>query len=152
MAAAKINTQWDEDIYGNSLLLVQKNRGKINLDEVTLRYDWRLQGHYVMILNATEATCGADWDFFEEEKKGETWELYKVDEGEKCPVCNKVSPLMHYCPECGQELVAKADAERGIRSQSKAILDAIIRTNLVNAKDEEGCLRILDGILKEVLK
>lgn len=41
MATAKINTQWDEDIYGNSLLLVQKNRGKLNLDEVadTLRYD-----------------------------------------------------------------------------------------------------------------
>ena len=71
MAAAKINTQWDEDIYGNSLLLVQKNRGKLNLDEVedALRYDWRLQGHYVMLLNATEATCGADWDFFEGEKK-----------------------------------------------------------------------------------
>lgn len=154
MATAKINIQWDEDIYGNSLLLIQKNRGKLNLDEVvdTLRYDWRLQGHYVMILNATEATCGADWDFFEEEKKGETWELYRVEEGEKCPVCNKISPLMQYCPECGQELIKKEDAERGIRSQSKAILDAIIRTNLVNAQDEEGCLRILDGILREVLK
>lgn len=154
MAAAKINTQWDEDIYGNSLLLVQKNRGKLNLDEVVdaLRYDWRLQGHYVMILNATEATCGADLDFFEEEKKGETWELYKIDEGEKCPVCNKVSPLLHYCPECGQELTPKEIEERGIRSKSRAILDAIIRTELLEAKDEEGCLRILDGILKEVLK
>lgn len=94
MAAAKINTQWDEDIYGNSLLLVQKNRGKLNLDEVVdaLRYDWRLQGHYVMLLNATEATCGADWDFFEEEKKGDTWELYRVEEGENARYATKCHP------------------------------------------------------------
>ena len=49
-------------------------------------------------------------------------------------------------------MMKKEDVERGIRSQSKAILDAIIRTNLVQAQDEKGCLRILDGILKEVLK
>lgn len=94
--SGKISTEWDEDIYGNSLLLVRKNRGKLNLDEVldAIRYDWRIQGHYVMILNATEATCGVGWDLFGEEKKGDEWELYKVEEGEKCPVCNKVSPLM----------------------------------------------------------
>lgn len=58
--SGKISIEWDEDIYGNSLLLVRKNRGKLNLDEVldAIRYDWRIQGHYVMILNATEATCG----------------------------------------------------------------------------------------------
>lgn len=155
MAAAKIKTSWDEDVYGNSILLVEKARGKLNLEEVAdaIRYDWRLQGHYIMMINATEATCGADWDpFGEMEKKGDIWELYRIEEQEKCPVCHKISPLMQYCPECGQELITKTDAERGIRSQSKAILDAIIRTNLVNAQDEEGCLRILDGILKEVLK
>lgn len=69
--SGKISTEWDEDIYGNSLLLVRKNRGKLNLDEVldAIRYDWRIQGHYVMILNATEATCGVGWDLFGEEKK-----------------------------------------------------------------------------------
>lgn len=29
MAAAKINTYWDEDIYGNSILVVEKGRGRI---------------------------------------------------------------------------------------------------------------------------
>ena len=50
MAAAKINTHWDEDIYGNSILVVEKERAKLNFDEVAdlLRYDWKLQGHYVM--------------------------------------------------------------------------------------------------------
>lgn len=155
MAAAKINTHWDEDIYGNSILVVEKGRGKLNFDEVAdlLRYDWKLQGHYVMLINATEATCGVDWDPFGEiEKKGDTWKLYRIEEQEKCPVCSKLSPYTQYCPECGHEMMKKEDVERGIRSQSKAILDAIIRTNLVQAQDEEGCLRILDGILKEVLK
>nr|DAU50070.1 MAG TPA: putative cytoplasmic protein [Caudoviricetes sp.] len=152
--SGKISTEWDEDIYGNSLLLVRKNRGKLNLDEVldAIRYDWRIQGHYVMILNATEATCGVGWDLFGEEKKGDEWELYKVEEGEKCPVCNKVSPLMQYCPECGHELLEKHIEDRGIRSKSKAILDAIIGSDLLKAHDEESCLRIIDKILKEVLK
>lgn len=71
MAAAKINTHWDEDIYGNSILVVEKGRGKLNFDEVAdlLRYDWKLQGHYVMLINATEATCGVDWDPFGEIEK-----------------------------------------------------------------------------------
>ncbi len=151
---AGLKTQWEEDIYGNSLLLVEKARGKLNLQEVAdhLRYDWRLQGHYVMLINATESTCGADWDPFGEEKKGETWELYRVEEAEKCPVCSRHTPLLQYCPECGHELLIKEDADRNIRSKSKVLLDAIIRTNLVEAEDEEGCLRILDGILKEVLR
>lgn len=153
MAAGKITTEWDEDIYGNHLLLVRKSRGKLNLEEVadTLRYDWRLAGYYAMLLNATEATCGAGWDMFEEENKGDIWELYKVEEAEKCPLCNKVSPMLQYCPECGHELMQKADESRGIRSKSKAILDAIIKAEIVNAKNEEECLKILDGIMKEVL-
>lgn len=155
MAAAKIEAYWDQDLYDNHILIISKKRGKLNRDEVAdfLRYEksGAFQGNYVQIIRAGEATCGVDWGF-EEELKGDEWVLYQVEEMEKCPVCYKMSPLMQYCPECGQELIAKADAERGIRSQSKAILDAIIRTNLVNAQDEEGCLRILDGILKEVLK
>lgn len=70
---SKINTHWDEDIYGNSILVVEKGRGKLNFDEVAdlLRYDWKLQGHYVMLINATEATCGVDWDPFGEIEKKE---------------------------------------------------------------------------------
>lgn len=149
-----LRTRWEEDIYGNSLLLVEKARGKLNLQEVAdhLRYDWRLQGHYVMLLNATENTCGADWDPFEEEKKGDIWELYRVEEAEKCPVCSKHTPLLQYCPECGHELLIREDAQRNIRSKSKVILDEIINRRLTEAADEEECLKILDGILKEVLK
>lgn len=155
MAAAKLKAYWDQDIYDHHILVIEKNRGKLNQDEVLelLRYEksGAFQGNYVHILRAGEATCGVDWGF-EEEPKGDEWVLYQVEEMENCPVCHKLSSMLQYCPECGKELIAKPDAERGIRSQSKAILDAIIRTNLVNAQDEEGCLRILDGILKEVLK
>lgn len=155
MAAAKIEAYWDQDLYDNSILVISKKRGKLSMAEVEdfLRYEksGAFQGNYVQMIRASEATCGAGWGF-EEDPKGDEWVLYQVEEMEKCPVCRKLTPMLQYCPECGQELIKKADAERGIRSQSKAILDAIIRTNLVQAQDEEGCLRILDGILKEVLK
>jgi len=105
MAAAKIKTSWDEDIYGDSILLVEKSRGKLNLEEVAdaIRYNWQLQGRYIMMINATEATCGADWDPFGElEKRGDMWELYRIEEMEKCPVCKRITPFLHCCPECGK--------------------------------------------------
>lgn len=85
MAAAKINTHWDEDIYGNSILVVEKERGKLNFDEVAdlLRYDWKLQGHYVMLINATEATCGVDWDLFGEIEKKEILGSFTVLKNKK---------------------------------------------------------------------
>ena len=142
MAAAKINTHWDEDICGNSLLIVEKGRGKLNFDEVAdlLRYDWRLQGHYVMHINATEATCGVDWDpFGETERKGDLWELYRIEEQEKCPVCNKVSPFLQYCPECGTDLIdpthqnkqqALMNAEKVLGAMKKEAVHMIKSTDL----------------------
>lgn len=86
MAAAKIEAMWDQDAFGNHLLIISKKRGKLNLEEVGdfLRYSTsgRLQGHYVVVINATEATCGAQWGF-DEAPQGDTWELYQVEEGER---------------------------------------------------------------------
>lgn len=107
MAAAKIEAMWDQDAFGNHILIISKKRGKLNLEEVGdfLRYSpsGRFQGHYVAVINATEATCGAQWGF-DETPQGDTWEFYQVEEGERCPVCSRITPPHQYCPECGAEL------------------------------------------------
>ena len=60
MAAAKIEAMWDCDMHDNNILVLEKKRGKLNLSEVGdfLRYEksGSFQGHWVMIINATEAT------------------------------------------------------------------------------------------------
>ena len=34
MAAAKIEAFWDQDLYDNSILIISKKRGKLNMAEV----------------------------------------------------------------------------------------------------------------------
>lgn len=109
MAAAKLKAWWDEDIFGGSVLRVEKKRGKLNLEEVGdfLRYSkyGSLQGVYVAMINAQEPTCGGSgWIDEVEESKGDMLDLYKVEAGEPCPVCAKVTPDFQYCPECGAPL------------------------------------------------
>lgn len=62
MAAAKIEAMWDYDMHDNSILVLEKKRGKLSLSEVGdfLRYEksGSFQGNYVLIVRAGEATCG----------------------------------------------------------------------------------------------
>ncbi len=111
MAAAKIEAMWDCDMHDNSILVLEKKRGKLNLSEVGdfLRYEksGSFQGHWAMIINATEATCGGSGWMYEEEPKGDQWELYRVEQGEPCPVCRKLAPPFEWCPMCGESLTGK---------------------------------------------
>ena len=54
MAAAKLKAYWDQDIYAHHILVIEKNRGKLNQDEVLelLRYEksGAFQGNYVLFL------------------------------------------------------------------------------------------------------
>jgi len=89
---------------GNSILIVEKARGKITVDELSnfLLHDFRQYGHYAIHINASETCCGGSgWDF--EEPKGDTVKLYRVDEDETCPFCRKLRPP-DYCPNCGDSL------------------------------------------------
>lgn len=108
MAAAKIEAMWDYDMHDNSILVLEKKRGKLSLSEVGdfLRYEkyGSLQGNYVLIIRAGEATCGGSGWMDEEEPKGDQWALYRVEERECCPVCANLTPYYQYCPECGAPL------------------------------------------------
>lgn len=131
-------------MFGKSVLHVEKKRGKLNLEEVGdfLRYSeyGSLQGVYVALINAQEATCGGSgWIYDTEEQKGDLLDLYKVEQGEPCPVCAKVTPDFQYCPECGAPLqgrevieVAKkelaAKTEEILEGMKQETIEAIRRT------------------------
>lgn len=97
MAAAKLRAHWETDAYGNYVLLIEKKRGKLNLDEIGdfLRYSPSgiYQGNYVAIIRATEATCGVPGWMDDEVPYGDQVELYQVEPGESCPVCRNTAPI-----------------------------------------------------------
>lgn len=138
MAAAKLKAWWDEDVFGKSVLRVEKKRGKLNLEEVGdfLRYSeyGLLQGVYVAMINAQESTCGGSgWIDEMEERKGDILDLYKVEQGEPCPVCAKVTPDFQYCPDCGAPL------------QGREVIEVVKKE--LTAKTEET----LEGMKRETI-
>lgn len=107
MAAAKLTAEWDQDFTGRQFLRLKKKRGKITIDEIEnyLTYEDRgiHRGNYAIILRCTESMCeGSGWlDDYDD--PGDLVELYQIEDGEKCPVCQKMTPPQ-YCPECGTDL------------------------------------------------
>lgn len=121
MAAAKIEAMWDYDIHDNSILVLEKKRGKLNLNEVGdfLRYEksGSFQGNYVLIIRATEATCGRFGWMDEVEQKGDQWELYRVEQGEPL---NGEGPTKEQAFENAEKLLAamRREATRMIHEGS----------------------------------
>ena len=100
----KLKAHWDNDIHGNSILIVEKARGKITVDELAkfLLYDFRIYGHYVIHINASETCAGGNGWYFEE-PKGDSQFVYQVEPDGICPICTKLSPP-DYCPGCGEKI------------------------------------------------
>lgn len=126
-----IEMSWAYDYKGRLALRIEKKRGKLTLAEIQdlLMYEesQRYCGHYAIILNCSEAAMGGDDLYLEEGQKGDVVALYKIEDGETCPVCGKYTPPFEYCPNCGtawkdmdqnvEKLIAamQAEAERAIR-------------------------------------
>lgn len=106
---AKIEATWEADLFDRPVLRVRKKRGKLSLEEIEdfLRYSdsGAYQGDYVAILRAGESTCGGSGWMDEEEDPGDAADLYRIEPGEKCPVCKNETPYIQYCPECGADLI-----------------------------------------------
>ena len=145
MAAAKIEAMWDYDMYDNSILVLGKKRGKLSLSEVGdfLRYEksGSFQGNYVLIIRATEATCGGSGWMDEVEQKGDQWELYQVEQGEPCPVCSHMTPSIQWCESCGEPLNGEGPTKEQAFENAEKILAAMRReaTRMIHeSKKYEG--------------
>lgn len=106
--ARGITYEWEKNIYGSSVLIIRKSRGKLTLQEIEelLRYERGgiFNGRYAILLNCSEATCGgAGWGD-ETEPRGDIVELCEVQSEEECPICKAMLPDKDYCPHCGESL------------------------------------------------
>ena len=98
------------DDTGIYTVTIEKKRGKLTLDEIEDAI--RDAGadyfsHYALLLNLNEGAMEGPGYWFEE-AQGDRALLYRIEDGEKCPVCQKVTPLLTYCPYCGEKLSATA--------------------------------------------
>lgn len=89
-APRKIEAVWDQDTHDNSILVLEKEEGKLSLEEVkeflTHSHNGAFKGDYVLIVRSEEAQEG-------EEYQGDQWVLYKVEPGAGCPVCGNKLPF-----------------------------------------------------------
>lgn len=111
-APGKIEAVWDRDVHDNSILVLEKEEGKLSREEVeeflTNSHNGSFKGNYVMLIRAGEGQEG-------EEPKGDQWELYKVEPGAGCPVCGNVIPFY--------EAEGKIDRKIGLIKRMQAEMD-----------------------------
>lgn len=90
------------------VLRIEKQRGKLTLeeiDEILLYGDSNAyNGHYALLLNASEATIGGNGMWFQDDFEGDCVELHIIQDGEHCPLCSKLLPPFDCCPSCGETL------------------------------------------------
>lgn len=95
------------DLHDRPIVRITKRRGRLSLEEVgdLLRHEgfgewWGALRHRPQLYRVTIGGNGL-FDF--DEPKGDTLDLYKIDEGEECPICGQFTPPYVYCPNCGSK-------------------------------------------------
>lgn len=77
--AGKIEAVWDQDAHDNSILILEKEEGKLSLEEVqeflTYSHNGAFKGDYVMVIRSGEGPAAG------EGHRGDQWGLYKVEPG-----------------------------------------------------------------------
>lgn len=110
--AGRIAAMWDQDAHDNSILVLEKEEGKLSREEVeeflTHSHNGSFKGNYVMVIRAGEGREG-------EGHQGDQWELYKVEPGAGCPVCGNEIPFY--------ETMGKIDKKIGLIKRMQAEMD-----------------------------
>ena len=124
-APRKIEAVWDQDTHDNSILVLEKEEGKLSLEEVkeflAYSHNGAFKGDYVLIVRSEEAQEG-------EEHQGDQWGLYKVEPGAGCPVCGNEIPFY--------EVSGKIDRKIGLIKRMQAEMDH-------RAKVEEKAVQLI---------
>lgn len=133
-----LKAHWDKSYRGRSILLFEKIRGKISVREVEnyLLYEegQKFAGCYAILIHATESCCGGSgWDDGSE-PKGDSLELFPIEEDECCPVCGEITPPYVYCPRCGESWRDESkNVASLLTSIKREMIDAMADHNLTEA-------------------
>ncbi|MCL1789967.1 MAG: hypothetical protein FWG40_01200 [Peptococcaceae bacterium] len=100
-----IDFTWDTDIRGNSALIARKSRGKISIAELQAEMSkyYQYEGAWAVIFKASEESGHQGWDSGVD-PKGDVLELYRVGDGEECPICTTTFCGVDFCPHCGERI------------------------------------------------
>lgn len=115
-APRKIEAVWDQDTHDNSILVLEKEEGKLSLEEVkeflAYSHNGAFKGDYVLIVRSEEAQEG-------EEHQGDQWGLYKVEPGAGCPVCGNEIPFYEVSGKIDRkiDLIKRMQAEMDHRAE-----------------------------------
>ncbi len=98
--------KWDRDLHDKSIVLIQKRRGHLTLEEIgdILQHEdgGKWNGRYAILMNCSEGTLGGN-GLFMADPAGDSVELYQLESETECPVCGRMLPPFEYCPNCGND-------------------------------------------------
>lgn len=137
-----LKAHWDENYQGRSVLLFEKTRGKISVREIEdyLLYEERQKfaGCYAILIRATESCLGGSgWDDGSE-PKGDSLELFPIEEYESCPVCGEMTPPYLYCPRCGESWRDESKNVASLLDSMKREMYAAIASNNLSEADQKA--------------
>ena len=137
-----LKAHWDENYQGRSILLFEKTRGKISVREIEnyLLYEegQKFAGCYAILIRATESCCGGSgWDDGSV-PKGDSLELFPIEEYESCPVCGEMTPPYLYCPRCGESWRDESKNVATLLASMKREMYAAIASNNLSEADQKA--------------
>ena len=94
-----VESVWEN---GSDRYDIVKKKGRLTLEEIQEALgEQGVEGYVAIILRVGDLFDG--WSD-ESQNEGDSVTCYPIDEGEKCPVCQKISTVHMYCPSCGNFL------------------------------------------------
>lgn len=104
-----VKAEWMTDgklphgLRGTESYLVTKTRGSLTLDDIVESIKERGMEGYVCVVLKIMQDGYIGWGDGQD-PKGDCVIATVIDEGCVCPVCQQMTPLITYCPECGKRI------------------------------------------------
>lgn len=134
----KIESAYDR--HDTVVVRITKSRGRLTLGEIedALRYEdsQRWCNHYAILLNCSESTVEGNGLYdLDESSAGDIVDLYHINDGDTCPICDNFIPPFTYCPTCGTSWKdVDLDVEKRLASMKEEAVWEIERAKSPEAK------------------